>query len=113
LVVAIENSNFEIQNLMREMVAMIAIYCADLDYQRGLVSLGRNSSFKLTAATLVLDKLVAKVGPGHKEVWRELYLLKPAWLAAQVAGSSQVANCPLLWHKILWNRHRLKMKLRD
>ena len=86
LAAAIQRSDDDLQDLLHQLVAMVALHCAHVDLQRDQSSLAINSSLKAVAAYTVYNSLFAKIGRKPMVVWRQLFLLKPAWLAALVAG---------------------------
>ena len=104
LVLALKSSDDQLEDLLRQLVAMIALHCADVDFKQNMFSLAINASLKCTAARLVYESLFAKIGRMPMAVFRQLFLLKPAWLAALVAGWFQLQMSFCGWKRCRYPR---------
>ena len=74
---------------------MITMYCSHLDRNRDLATLELTStgSSKSLCAYLVVNCFALKICDEPRKIAAQIFLLRPAWLAAQVSGNYRAAWC--------------------
>jgi hypothetical protein len=88
LLFCVRNSKVESEILIQKLVRLIAMYCSHVDSKCDLATLELTSSTSLKSnlAHLVLNDFVLKICDKPKYIWRQIYTMRPQWLAALVAG---------------------------